>query len=143
MECRVSDNTKPIISDPFTSYDGAHIGPRVQMRVDFEADADSEDETNWTPPRAVESDNDANVTTSLIEGTSLHSPAFDIDVPIIVHASSTPGHHHIYFPSIALEADEYAELLRVLTKVGIVQPGWVKRFEKDGMTVLRKPGVKK
>ena len=139
----MSDNTKPIISDPFTNYDRTHIGSRVQMHVDFETGADSEDEANWTSPKAVESNVDANVTTSLIKGTQLHSPAFDIDVPIVVHASSTPGHHHIYFPSIMLSAEDYGDLLRVLAKVGIVQPGWTKRFEKDGMTVLRKPGVKK
>ena len=42
---------------------------------------------------------DANVVTSLVGGTGIpgmHKPVLDIDMPVRVEPSSTPGHFHLY-----------------------------------------------
>lgn len=72
-----------------------------------------------------------------------HRPALDIDVPCELIPSSTEGHHHLYFPTVALSWKQYQKLLKVLGECGIVEEGYVKASIDRGQSFLRAPGVKK
>lgn len=84
----------------------------------------------------------ANLISSLC-ADGLHRPALDIDLPCELVPSSTPGHFHLYFPTVALTWDEYAELLEALVKVGIVESRYVHHSTRRGQTLLRLPGITK
>lgn len=84
----------------------------------------------------------ANLVSSLCDD-GLHRPALDIDIPCTYVQSSTDGHGHLYFPTVALNWEDYQELLDVLAKFGIVEPRYVEHSKMRGQTLLRPPGVKK
>ncbi len=84
----------------------------------------------------------ANLVSSLcMDG--VHRPAIDIDIPCQYVESSTPGHGHLYFPTLKLNWDQYSRLLVALGEAGIVEKTYVKHSLKRGQTLLRPPGVKK
>lgn len=126
--------------------DSFDINRRLKWHVDFDDNADSEEghqhaellSPNDDPTERL----DANVVSSL-STQGFQYPALDLDQPIVLIESSTPGHHHLYFPTIALTTEQYAKLLDVLCECGIVQRFWADRIHSDGQTVLRMPGVKK
>lgn len=85
----------------------------------------------------------ANCTGSkLDDGSGLHAPALDIDLPCRLVPSSTPGHHHLYIDK-AMPWPKYVKLLNVLAEVGILEESYVAASIRDGATILRKPGVSK
>lgn len=84
----------------------------------------------------------ANLVSSLCTD-GLHRPAIDIDVPCVQIPSSTPGHCHLYFPTVSMSADVYFDLLDTLADVGIVGPGFARHSRRRGASWLRLPGVKK
>jgi hypothetical protein len=95
-------------------------------------------------PDMVEVNNlsDAHIVTNKVNEDS-YVAAFDIDMPVYVVDSSTPGHHHLVF-DVYLTKDKYDKLLRVMVEVGLVEPGileaqWLRR----GYTSFRPPWVNK
>lgn len=80
----------------------------------------------------------ANLISSLCED-GLHRPALDIDVPMVVRPSRTEGHHHVEFPSIALEWWQYQALMMALANAGIVEPAYVRYSLERGQSLLRIP----
>jgi hypothetical protein len=85
----------------------------------------------------------ANVVTSRRSDDSVvHRPVLDIDFPVKVVESSTPGHCHLYIDR-DLEWDDYVKLLEVLGEVGILEPGYVSASLERGFTALRLPWVRK
>ena len=87
----------------------------------------------------------ANVTTSRTTSDSwghTHRPVLDIDLPIKVVESSTPGHHHLYIDK-EMDWEDYSKLLEVLAEVGILEPGYVSAALDRGFTAVRLPWVKK
>ncbi len=87
-------------------------------------------------------DHPVNLVSSLCED-GLHHPALDIDIPCEYHPSSTEGHGHLYFPTVALEWEQYAKLLDVLAECGIVERTYVDASLSRGQTLLRPPWVSK
>lgn len=92
---------------------------------------------------------DANIVTSLVlfnwtrpKAERKHKVALDIDIPAKLIPSSTPGNSHLY---IDIEVDEpiYWELLDVMDRAGILQPGYVSASKSRGFTALRLPWIKK
>ena len=83
-----------------------------------------------------------NLVSSLL-GNGKHSPALDIDIPMQVVPSSRPGHHHVYFPSLELDYEEYMALLLALRNAGIISYGYFEHSKRRGQTLLRPPHVKK
>ncbi|MGH7793070.1 MAG: hypothetical protein ACREOB_12220, partial [Thermodesulfobacteriota bacterium] len=66
----------------------------------------------------------AELITSEVRGKpGIHAPVLDIDYPLIVIPSSTPGHNHLYIEK-EIREPEYMALLAVLGAVGIVEPGY-------------------
>lgn len=67
----------------------------------------------------------------------MHAPAIDIDgIEVHVVPSSTTGNYHLFIDK-AMPAEHYFELLDVLAKVGIVEPGYVNASRTRGYSSLR------
>lgn len=86
--------------------------------------------------------NRANLISSLCED-GLHRPALDIDIPCRMVPSSTEGHCHLYFDTVALTWVQYRKLLNALAEAGIIQPEYVQHSIDRGQTLLRVPGQRK
>lgn len=102
--------------------------------------AKSEDKAGGV--HAVCPEEDANCVISL-KANGYHVPMIDIDFPARLVPSSTEGHFHLYLDGIQLSPVKYEKLLRTLFEVGILEEGNYFRYQRDGVSVLRKEGVKK
>ena len=71
-----------------------------------------------------------------------HYPCIDIDIPIRVVPSSTPGHSHLYVDE-PITWDTYKNLLVALAEAGIVEEGYLHASVDQGGTTVRMPHVKK
>lgn len=78
----------------------------------------------------------ANCISSLTEDGT-HRPALDIDTPIKLRESSTPGNYHLYFEDIELTWKQYKKLLKALAKAGIIEEGYARVSIKRKQTILR------
>lgn len=85
---------------------------------------------------------DADLITSKVESSALHAPVIDIDYPIMVIPSSTPGHYHLYIEKAILWED-YAYLLMVLAKIGLIEEGFAQASIFREYSAVRLPWVKK
>jgi len=56
--------------------------------------------------------------------------------------SSTPGHFHLVLSNPVTWVD-YLELLRLLVRMGIIEPGFAELTEARGQAFLRMPGERK
>lgn len=75
--------------------------------------------------------------------TSRHMVMFDVDIPMTVIESSTPGHHHVYFPNTLIPKDKFFNLLDALADAGIVERGYSEAAKHRGFAALRLPWVSK
>ena len=108
----------------------------------YNSDGDPMHGDNKPAPLEEPKDGDYNLVSSLLNN-GLHSPAIDIDIPMEVIPSSTPGHHHVYFPGVELPYEEYMALLLALRNAGIISYGYFEHSRRRGQTLLRPPHVKK
>lgn len=107
-------------------------------------------ESEQVTRKRVETLAEANVVTSLIKGTDvpgskytgLHNPIIDIDVPVHLVPSTTPGHGHLYFEK-PMTWPQFKKLLAVMVEVGLVEPGYLGASDNRGHTCVRLPGLKK
>lgn len=79
---------------------------------------------------------------SLFSFESKHMVMFDVDIPMAVVPSSTPGHQHVYFDTY-VPKEKLFELLDVLADCGIVERGYAQASRARGFTALRLPWVRK
>lgn len=112
-----------------------HVHPSVD-----EVGADYDDDSMVKPPVVAVADG-ANVVSSLLTN-GMHAPAIDLDVPVILLPSSTPGHFHLYIDH-ELDWADYQRLLGVLHDVGLVEDGFWRSALRRGTTLLRLPHVSK
>ena len=66
---------------------------------------------------------------------STHKPVLDIDLPVHVTPSATPGHNHVFVDK-EMSWTDYKKLLTVLTEVGIIEPGYLKASKIRGFTAV-------
>lgn len=66
----------------------------------------------------------------------------DVDRPVLVLPSSTPGHHHLYIDR-RMTWRRYSRLLDLLVDVDVLEPGYVAAAESRGHTPVRLPWVRK
>lgn len=109
---------------------------RLYFRVDSLNDPSAGKEIRHSVPL-----DEANLVASL-RGDGLHSPAFDIDSPVHVVASSTTGHYHLYLER-PITWRSYRRLLRALRDAGYVEDAVYWRSLDRGATFLRLPWVRK
>lgn len=79
---------------------------------------------------------------SEVPGSKLHRPVIDIDIPVRLIPSSTPGHGHLYL-DVELTWDDYLMLLEAMAAVGIVESGFLNIAKERGGTYVRLPWVRK
>ena len=72
-----------------------------------------------------------------------HVIMFDVDVPMQVIESSTPGHYHVYFPNTYLPKEKLFNLLDALADCDIVERGYAEASRARGFAALRLPWVHK
>lgn len=100
-------------------------------------------EYNWAEGRQFTHEiDDAMLITSMIRDSNMHKVAIDVDLPISVVPSSTPGHGHLYIDK-ELTWPQYEKLLHALAEAGIVEEGYVGASVRRGYTSLRLPWVSK
>lgn len=73
---------------------------------------------------------------------NLHRPVIDIDVPIRVFPSTTPGHFHLYIDYL-VPWDDYLDMLKAMAKCGIVEWNYIDASIARGGTHVRLPWIKK
>jgi hypothetical protein len=73
----------------------------------------------------------------------LHQIVIDVDHPVHVVESSTPGHHHLYVEIPPVPTEDYFEWLEASAKIGLVEPGYVSAFKARGFSCVRLPWVSK
>lgn len=72
-----------------------------------------------------------------------HVVMFDVDVPMQVIESSTPGHYHVYFPNSYVPKEKLFSLLDAMAECGIVERGYAEASRARGFAALRLPWVRK
>ena len=96
----------------------------------------------------VDNINEANVINSLCVGSKpgqirgIHKPLLDLDIPVVLVPSTTPGHSHLYIDQ-PVYWYKYQHLLTVLKDLGILQEGYVNGAFNRGYSSLRLPWIKK
>jgi hypothetical protein len=76
------------------------------------------------------------------EWVERHLPVIDLDVESFLVPSSTPGHSHLYINK-SVSREGLFEILDVLAKHGIVEPGYASASKRRGFSAVRHPRVKK
>lgn len=84
----------------------------------------------------------AQVVSSEIESSEYHTPMLDMDFPVRVVETSTPGHHHLYLDKPILWKD-YKKVLIALRDAGLIEEGFADVSIQRGSTHLRPPWVEK
>lgn len=118
--------------------------------VDFKADPP---EGGYTRPSETADVEQANLITSKVAGQpepstdpwgdrARHKVVLDVDLPVTVIASSTPGHHHLFIDH-EIDWADYVRLLEALAACGLVEQGYVNASTQRGYTSVRLPWVKK
>jgi len=99
---------------------------------------------DWTDTREETTNLDeADVITSEIANKKgWHTIAIDLDVPAKLVPSSTDGHSHLYI-DVPLSWTEYERLLRLLSSIGVIEPGYFRVSKRFKRTSLRLPWVSK
>lgn len=72
-----------------------------------------------------------------------HMVMFDVDIPMVVIPSTTPGHNHVYFPNTHVSKNDLFNVLDALAGAGIVERGYAEASKARGFTALRLPWVRK
>lgn len=113
-------------------------GQRLAV-VDFDESGQYEGETRRFTADVAE----ANVITSMTDyDYSRHRPVLDIDLPVTLIESSTPGHYHLLIDK-PMSWATYSALLEALAAAGVVERGYAEASITRGHTAVRLPWVKK
>lgn len=85
---------------------------------------------------------EATMMSSQVLGSDLHTVMLDIDLPVTVLESSTPGHHHLFIDK-KMDWSTYIDLLKALSRAGIIEEGYYHAALAQGATTIRMPWVRK
>ena len=107
--------------------------PRTEVYVDFSGYAE--------PHREPTEEYPANAYFSW-GADGYHYPCIDIDIPVRLVPSSTPGHSHLYVDK-PITWGTYKNLLVALAEAGIVEVGYRDAAVAQGGTTVRMPHIKK
>jgi hypothetical protein len=112
---------------------------RYVDRLKHDSDEPGADEWIDEPYSALEK---ANILSSEMETSPNHRPVLDIDMPITVLESSTPGHHHLLIDR-PMHWSNLVKLLDVMGEIGILERGYVDACKARGYTAVRLPWIRK
>lgn len=71
-----------------------------------------------------------------------HRLVIDIDHPVKVVESSTPGHFHLYI-DVPMPWSDALKILQAMADAGVVEQGYVDASDRRGYTAVRLPWVRK
>jgi hypothetical protein len=71
-----------------------------------------------------------------------HSVVLDIDIPATLVPSTTAGHHHLYIDA-AMSWRDYKNLLKALSRAGVIEPGFANASIRRKHSSVRVPWLKK
>lgn len=103
---------------------------------------DPNDSEYETPHMFVDNIAEADVINSQEKDTEIHRPVIDIDLPMAIIPSTTPGHGHLYIDK-PMSWYKYERLLYALESAGIIEEGYLGASLARGYTSVRLPWVKK
>lgn len=109
---------------------------QVLMYTDF---ADTYDESRT---RTVVEASNATLISSMVKDTDLHKPVLDIDLPVTLVPSSTPGHFHLFIDK-EMSWEAYFQLLQALEAAGIIEHGYLMAAYRRQHTAVRLPWIHK
>jgi hypothetical protein len=95
----------------------------------------------WSRTPAVLTDAEV-VSSELHDAIGDHAPVLDIDVPIGIVPSSTPGHCHLYI-DVRMSWRQYKRMLKAMAAAGVLEEGYVKASIRRRHTAVRVPWLKK
>lgn len=107
--------------------------PRVTMSLDLSA-------TSYAAFEEVPG-TEANVITSMLPD-GRHAPVIDLDVPVTLLPSTTPGHSHLYI-DVPMEWRQYLDILIALEAAKVVEEGYLNASATREFGTLRLPWVQK
>lgn len=112
-----------------------------------QAALDSTDSDTGTSPVRFDAQESPNVMTSMLDDrgsdSALHVVTLDIDWPVSVIATSTPGHAHLLIDSPPIPHETYMKLLDVLEEAKLIGKGYARHSRDRGFTTVRLPHVRK
>jgi hypothetical protein len=140
-------------SDSVSADRSLPLGSQMLAYVDFNEEPPVGE---YTRPSETANLDQANLITSKIAGQPeptddpflelfggpRHKVVLDIDLPVTVLPSTTPGHHHLFIDH-EVAWDDYVNLLEALAACGLVEPGYVNASKQRGYSCVRLPWVKK
>jgi hypothetical protein len=74
--------------------------------------------------------------------TGFHTIAIDIDRPVRVRETDTPGHYHLFI-DVPMPWEDYKAVLEALVNAGVVEEGYYRASVEREATMLRLPWVHK
>ncbi|MFW6598142.1 hypothetical protein ACOCHS_06390 [Propionibacteriaceae bacterium Y2011] len=116
------------------------LTPRVWRKADLD---DSSSDPTLTPEGPAR--RGANIVCSDLiapHKPSMHYPVIDLDIPVTLIPSSTPGHSHLYIDT-AVPWDKFVDVLQALAHAGIVEQGYADASVRRGYSAVRLPWIKK
>lgn len=100
------------------------------------------EEVRTTVPPEFAPDDANLISSELAMDHDLHTVVLDIDFPVHIVPSSTPGHFHLFITK-AIRWEQYQKLLDVMAEIGLLEPGYVEASKRRGGTHVRLPWVRK
>ena len=67
-----------------------------------------------------------------------HAPVLDMDFPVHVMPSRTPGHSHLYIDKL-ISWDDYSKLLKLMSDIGLIEKGYAESALVRKETYVRIP----
>lgn len=125
---------KPKLRNPFKG--------QVTRKVYNWGDSSAEGSIEEIRPTVAKLEDADLITSEVKNAAGIHKVVLDIDFPVVVLPSSTPGHHHLFIDK-AMTWEKYRDLIEAFVDAGIVEPGYMGASEQRGFTGVRPPWVKK
>lgn len=114
--------------------------PRTMRKVEFPS---GKDEYSGDDGFVTTDPNEATVICSdSTRDPGVHYPCIDIDVPVKLVESSTPGHHHLYI-NVEMTWGQYKDILNALWCAGVIEGGYLAAAIRRERTDVRLPWIKK
>lgn len=106
-------------------------GPR---RVRIEEGWATDDYGRTYPTETLVADPDGDLVTSRL-ADEVHLPLIDLDLPVALTPSKTPGHSHLVI-DCPMTWRRYKRLLRALVRAGLVEKSWYRLVRSRRQALL-------
>jgi hypothetical protein len=80
----------------------------------------------------------ADMVSSRLAVGNQHAPVLDLDVPVHLVPSTTPGHNHLYI-DVPMSWRQYKRILNALAAGGVIEDQYAKMSIKRGYSAVRLP----